>query len=75
MTTAATDLPGTTTPGSEADRPTDRDERRIRVMVDALTKAVGPDTALEDDARTAALRALLDYGSVAASQRGAADPR
>jgi len=75
MTETATDLPGPTRAGRPADPPVDRDERRIRAMVDALNRGAGPGGAVEDEAGTAALRALVGYGDIAADQPGTAAAR
>ena len=68
MTETATDLPGPTRAGRQADPPVDRDEGRIRAMIDALSRGVGSGGAVDDEAGTAALRALLGYGDIATDQ-------
>jgi hypothetical protein len=73
MTTPATDRPGQARAERPADPPDDRDERRVRAMVDALQQS-GRDSATrqdagsgtEQEARWAALRTLLDYGEIEA---------
>jgi len=75
MTETATDLPGPTRAGRPADPPVDRDERRIRAMVDALNRGAGPGGAVEDEAGTAALRALVGPADGAGSTRLQAAPR
>ena len=74
MTPPTTDRPGPTRVGRPADPPVDRDERRIRVTIDALGSPVGPGGDPDDGARSAALRALLDDGDVAAEPGVAAEP-
>ena len=44
-------------------------------MIDALSRGVGSGGAVDDEAGTAALRALLGYGDIATDQPGTAAAR
>jgi hypothetical protein len=56
-----------------ADPTVDRDERRVRAMVDALEGKTGSNADLDIKVRTAALRTILDYGEIAAEPAESVD--
>lgn len=68
--TRSSDLPGAARVGSEAALPDDRDERHIRATINALNEGAGRDAAVDSDAETAALHALLGYGAISEDEPG-----
>lgn len=72
MTSTVTDRPGTTRDDPPADAADDPDERRIRALVDAIRMAGPARLEAEEQAREAALRAILDEGEVASDRPGSA---
>ena len=72
MPIPAMDPPGLSRGARPADAPADRDERRIRAMVDAIRRSSQAGSEVEQGARRAALRTLLGYGEIGPDRDGVA---